>query len=149
MHAANQLIDIYQIVVTALACLLAANTLLNFLYFRKPRALIASDDNLPFISILVPARNEDHTIAACVERLLAQNYASFEVIVLDDGSNDETCNILNRLWILVGGDLPEGWCAKTFACWQLANAAEGEYLLFPTPTASLRQMPCCALTAVL
>src|SRR5215469_5649918 len=42
----------------------------------------------PFISIIVPARNEERNILRCVESLLMQDYDNYEVIVVDDGSTD-------------------------------------------------------------
>lgn len=132
------LIFAYQAVVAWLAALIAANAAVNFLVFKKPRALVSTggDSGLPMISILVPARNEEDNIDACVTSLLALNYPNFEVVALDDGSEDSTyarlCRIRDRdyrLRVLVGSELPDGWCGKPHACWQLANAARGEYLL--------------------
>jgi len=91
----------------------------------------------PFVSVLIPARNEARNIAACVASLLAQNYPAFEVIVLDDNSTDATPGILaqlafrdSRLRVLKGAPLPEGWLGKHWACHQLDQAARGELLLF-------------------
>ena len=128
---------LYQLAVLVFAGLLAVNTLVNLLVFRRPRAAFLSDQELPFISILVPARDEESHIEACVRALLAQNYPCFEVVVLDDNSEDATYEILcrlrdqdHRLRVLVGAALPEDWCGKPFACWQLAQSAKGDYLLF-------------------
>jgi chlorobactene glucosyltransferase len=89
----------------------------------------------PRVSLLVPARDEEATIKACAESLLAQDYPDFEVILLDDGSTDRTAAILAsldspRLRVLSGQALPDGWTGKTWACQQLADAATGELLLF-------------------
>jgi len=92
----------------------------------------------PAVSILVPARDEERNIEACVESLLCQNYPEFEVIVLDDDSRDATGTLLEgiqtrsgeRLRILPGKPLPTGWLGKHWACHQLAEAARGELLLF-------------------
>ena len=91
----------------------------------------------PFVSILVPARNEERNIEACVRSLLAQNYPNFELIVLNDHSSDGTAAILarlarsdSRLRVLDGAPLPEGWPGKHWACQQLSQAARGEYVLF-------------------
>lgn len=128
----------YHAAVALFAAAMLGNALLNFLLFRKPRAFVATggDDALPLISLLVPARNEERNIVACVESLLALNYPNFEVLVLDDRSTDETYALLcrirdrdHRLRVLVGSELPPGWCGKPHACWQLAQAARGEYLL--------------------
>ena len=128
----------YQAAVALFALGLAGNALLNFRFFRKPRALVSLTDGseLPFISVLVPARDEEANIEACVRSLLSLNYPHFEVIVLDDHSADETYAILCRLRdqdfrlrVLIGAELPDGWYGKPFACWQMAQAAQGEYLL--------------------
>ncbi len=129
---------LYQIAVILTAFGLMGTALLNFWLFRKPRAFAAelSQNALPRISVLVPARDEAENIEACVRSLLALNYPNFEVIVLDDHSGDDTYAILcrlrdqdHRLRVLIGADLPADWYGKPFACWQLAHAASGELLL--------------------
>jgi len=93
--------------------------------------------SLPFVSILVPARNEQDNIERCVLSLLAQDYPAFEVVVLDDESTDATLSILGglatshgRLRVLRGQPLPVGWLGKHWACQQLGETAKGELLLF-------------------
>ncbi len=135
-HTTISAFEVYLLVVAMFTAILCINGIVNLLVFQKPKAVIASDDDLPFISVLVPARNEEQVIEACVRSLLSQNYPNFEVVVLDDNSSDATYDILchlrdqdYRLRTLVGAALPEGWCGKPFACWQLAQAAKGEYIL--------------------
>ena len=91
----------------------------------------------PTVSVLVPARNEEANIRACVRSLLAQTHPHLEIIVLDDRSEDGTARILAserardaRLTVLAGTEPPEGWNGKTWACHQLSRAAHGEVLLF-------------------
>ena len=91
----------------------------------------------PFVSILIPARNEEKNIKACVLSLLNQKYDHYEVIVLNDNSDDKTLDILtdiaksyNTLTILNGTELPQGWYGKHWACHQLSKHAKGEWLLF-------------------
>ncbi len=91
----------------------------------------------PRVSVLIPARNEAKNVGPMLESLLAQDYPDFEVVVLDDHSTDGTGDILAamaaqepRLRVLKGEPLPEGWLGKHWACWQLAQAATGELLLF-------------------
>lgn len=91
----------------------------------------------PRVSVLVPARNEENNIEACVRSLLKQDYPDYEVLVLDDHSTDRTGAILERLAgefshlrVLKGAPLPPGWFGKHWACHQLAQAAQGELLLF-------------------
>ena len=91
----------------------------------------------PLISVIVPARNESRNIQRCVTALLAQTYANFEVIVLDDRSTDDTGPILARLAaadprlrVLAGEPLPPGWAGKPHALAQGVAAARGEWLCF-------------------
>ncbi len=112
--------------------------LLNLLTFRRPNGVLPSP--APFVSVLVPARDEAHNIETCVRSLLGQAYPNFEVIVLDDNSEDETGLILDtlvaaypeRLRVIRGQALPDGWAGKNWACHQLAQAvrADATYLLF-------------------
>lgn len=91
----------------------------------------------PFVSLLVPARNEEANIGACVRSLLGQTYPRLEVLVLDDRSEDGTRAVLerertrdDRLVVLTGEEPPAGWTDKNWACHRLARAARGEVLLF-------------------
>lgn len=103
-----------------------------------PRLATYSDSaQHPFVSVLVPARDEELNIDPCVRSLLSQDYPNFEVIVLDDDSSDGTWEKLTslaegngKLKILKGKPLPDAWTGKNWACHQLAKASKGELLLF-------------------
>lgn len=91
----------------------------------------------PMVSILIPARNEEKNIFACVTSLLNQDYSNIEVIVLEDCSSDRTMEILqslaknsDNLRIIKGKALPKGWLGKHWACNQLSMEAKGEILFF-------------------
>ena len=50
----------------------------------------------PFVSVIIPARNEEDSIAACVDSILANDYPAFEIIVVDDASTDATAEIVRQ-----------------------------------------------------
>jgi chlorobactene glucosyltransferase len=94
-------------------------------------------DDPPFVSVLVPARNEEDNIKACVQSLLQQKYPEYEVLILDDHSTDQTRSILNeisstspRVKVLTGQPNPNGSLGKNWACTQLAQQSQGEILFF-------------------
>ncbi len=94
----------------------------------------------PFVSIIVPARNEERNIRHCVTSLLEQDYEHYEVIVVDDDSTDGTASILDdiarghahgdRLWVLRLRELPAGWAGKPHALHAGVQEARGNWLLF-------------------
>ena len=83
------------------------------------------------VSLLVPARNEALNLAETLPLLLAQG--ADEVLVLDDDSDDETAGVIAEFTGvrgLEGQPLPSGWSGKNWACWQLAQKASGDVLVF-------------------
>lgn len=87
----------------------------------------------PLVTIVVPARDEEATIATCLASLSAQDYPSFEVVVVDDRSTDRTAAIVGALpgvTLVAGLALPPDWTGKSWANWQGALRARGEWLLF-------------------
>jgi len=127
----------YQLLITLILFVLFLIAVWNVYLFRKRKINKPDDLELPFVSILVPARNEELNIRGCVESLLQQDYPNYEVIVLNDSSDDRTADILNeiknkypKLVILQGKPIAEGWTGKTYACKQLAEIANGAWLLF-------------------
>ncbi len=109
----------------------------NLYILRRKNYPKIPDSDLPFVSVLIPARNEEHNISQIVNSLLVQDYPSYEVIVLNDNSEDKTGELLMEiqrshpeLKILSGKPLKKGWTGKCFACKQLYDASTGEYILF-------------------
>ena len=70
---------------------------LTYAFYKLLRPVARANSfsaELPFISVLVPARNEEEKIGRCIESLLAQNYPHFEIVVIDDRSTDNTAKII-------------------------------------------------------
>ena len=75
------------------------------------------------VGVVVPARNEERNIGLVVDTVLGQDHLDLRLVVLNDGSTDNTGAILGdrhdpRMTIIDGGDapLPEGWLGKAWAC---------------------------------
>jgi glycosyltransferase involved in cell wall biosynthesis len=105
----------------------------------------SAQDILPRISIIVPARNEAEHIEAGLLSLLQLDYPDYEVIAVNDRSEDATGAIMDRLaseWrsrgetshhllkVMHVTELPEGWLGKVHAMWRATQQASGEWLLF-------------------
>ncbi|MBO0863337.1 MAG: glycosyltransferase [Chloracidobacterium sp.] len=89
------------------------------------------------VSVLIPARNEEANLAACLESVMRQDATVGEALVYDDHSTDATPRILDdyalreaRVRAVTPLPLPAGWLGKNFACARLAEKASGEWLLF-------------------
>jgi glycosyltransferase involved in cell wall biosynthesis len=88
---------------------------------------------IPEISVIVPARNEEASLGACLQSILAQGGVRFEIIVVDDGSTDRTPEIARSfpgVRTIRPAPLPSGWSGKNNALCAGASAATGEWLLF-------------------
>lgn len=126
----------YNLLITGVITVLLGISIYNLLRFARLPTIQAVAGG-PLVSILIPARNEDRCIEACVRSVCEQTYDRTEVYVLDDGSTDETSSILHRLksefdhlHVINGTPLPDGWVGKSWACHQLSEVAQGEVLVF-------------------
>jgi chlorobactene glucosyltransferase len=130
---------------TALLLALPWLLILLFVLFvaRVPTELPEADergtaDTTPLVSVVVPARNEALNVETCLRSITASSYPSFEVILVDDRSEDDTAALARalpagrarRIEVVEGEALPEGWLGKPWACHQGAERARGELLLF-------------------
>ena len=86
----------------------------------------------PSISIIIPSRNEEHTLPNLLKSLEGQLSPEDEVIVVDDHSEDRTKAVAEKsgMRVLESLPTPEGWIGKTWACYQGAKTASGEILVF-------------------
>ncbi len=103
----------------------------------KPLAALPEPPTFPRFSILIPARNEAHALPRLLIQLEQLTDPVWEVIVLNDESEDETESILEiaadripSLSYMNGKAIPAGWLGKNWACHQLASEATGDYFLF-------------------
>ena len=94
-------------------------------------------DNVPKVSVIIPACNEATTIEPALTSILSLDYVDIEVIAINDRSADQTLGVLKqiqkknpalKIWNIT--ELPEGWLGKNHALQYGADRALGEYLLF-------------------
>lgn len=106
----------------------------NLITWPRPRP---TEEPAPAtLAVLVPARNEERSLGALLDSILADSAAT-EVIVCDDSSSDRTPEIVlesaardRRVRLIEGAPLAEGWVGKPHACHQLARAASSDILCF-------------------
>lgn len=83
------------------------------------------------LSIIIPARNEENRLPKLLASLMKQAKNNVEIIVVDDDSQDATVSIAQSYGIrVIQKKLGEEWVGKSAACWQGAEEAEGDWLLF-------------------
>jgi len=129
-------IDLLHLFILLGLILVTINYLLNLKVFRFPEINSVANPP-PKISILIPARNEELRLTPCLDSVTGNDYSNFEVLVLDDHSDDGTAGLIDRhtqgdsrIRRLTGKDLPGGWTGKAWACHQLSQAAKGDLFLF-------------------
>jgi glycosyltransferase involved in cell wall biosynthesis len=91
------------------------------------------------LTVIVPARNEEESLGACLQSLASQSEEilalgrDWELIVVDDHSTDRTAEIARGfagVTVLEAGKLESGWTGKNHAVWTAAKKARGRWLLF-------------------
>ncbi len=93
--------------------------------------------SFPKVSIILPARNEEEFIGKCLDSLIKQDYENYEIIVIDDSSEDKTGKIIleyakksSKIIPVSAKPKPDGWIGKNWACMEGYRKATGELLLF-------------------
>ena len=115
--------------------LLLAITLANV--FLWPRVRRAGTMDAGDVSVLIPARNEELNLPACLDAVRAQGEVVGQILIYDDHSSDGTAGVIDRysrqeprLARVQCRTIEPGWTGKNFACAELAKVATGRYLLF-------------------
>jgi hypothetical protein len=109
---------------TSLALLGAGHAAINAAWLRRPDPGAGHAD-FPPVSVLVPARDEQGHVAACVGCIMGQPGVR-EILVLDDCSHDATAERAHVAGarVITGTPPPSGWLGKPWACAQLSAAAD-------------------------
>ena len=87
----------------------------------------------PEVSVIIPARNEEASLVACLESLVSQSGVDYEIIVVNDQSTDRTTEIAGsfpQVRVIEAPPLLQGWTGKNNAVACGARQARGEWLLF-------------------
>jgi glycosyltransferase involved in cell wall biosynthesis len=130
------IVFLFCILIIALAAL--RNSFLASRYMERLDHVPAlKTDTPPFVSVIIPACNEEQEVEQALTSVLALEYPNLEVIVLNDRSTDSTPQILDRmaalhprLRVIHIKELPPGWLGKNHALHLGAAQAKGEFLLF-------------------
>ena len=95
------------------------------------------ETDMPKVSVILPARNEEDFITKCLETLCTQNYKNFEIIAINDSSEDKTGEIIekfakndSRVIHVSAREKPKNWMGKNWACMEGFKKATGDLLLF-------------------
>ncbi|MDC0035001.1 glycosyltransferase family 2 protein [Chloroflexi bacterium] len=134
----------YSTPIIIMVCLFALIPLLvavwNSIYLTTPKSSFGKghyDESGLSVSVLIPARNEAKNIEKVLKALRFQGYSNYEVIVLNDRSEDCTAALVRpfadsdfSVRLIEGEEPPHGWIGKNWACHQLSLEAKGDYLLF-------------------
>ncbi len=126
-------ISVTAIIACVFAAIPAVLTWQNLKIFRT-----SPKDEFPEpVSVLVPARNEERVLDGFIRNVLASQGVELELVVLDDASTDSTAERVSqwsdrdpRVRLVHGKKLPQGWCGKQHACYQLAESARFDTFLF-------------------
>ena len=91
----------------------------------------------PKVSIILPARNEEKFIEKCLDSLIKQDYNNYEIVTINDSSNDSTGDIIKKysekfpkVVFVDAKPKPDGWMGKNWACIEGYKKASGDLLLF-------------------
>ena len=91
----------------------------------------------PKVSVILPARNEEKFIEKCLNSLVEQDYGNYEIIAINDSSDDSTGDIIKKysekfpkVIFVDAKPKPDGWMGKNWACMEGYKKSSGDLLLF-------------------
>jgi len=70
--------------------------LIFFLKLERKNAVLPETEKCPLFSVLVPCHNEQDQLRDTVVHLMGLDYPEYEVILIDDGSNDDTASVIHQ-----------------------------------------------------
>ena len=95
------------------------------------------EHSFPKVSVILPARNEEEFIGKCLDSLENQDYQNYEIIAIDDSSDDKTGKIIHehaknnpKVIPVSAKPKPDGWIGKNWACMEGYKKATGDLILF-------------------
>jgi chlorobactene glucosyltransferase len=138
------IIDVFNFIFTVilLGVFLAWLSLMHSMYqsFTKTPFLDRFENKsttTPKVSVILPARNEEGFIGRCLESLRTQDYNDFEIIAIDDSSEDKTGEIIeelakkdSKIIHVTANEKPQNWMGKNWACMEGFKKATGDIMLF-------------------
>ncbi len=144
----------FDLTIITISCVIALVNLAFRLSLPKAKDLKQTDqDSRPLVSVLLPFRNEEDNVKACLETITNQSYKKVEIIVADDNSTDKTVVLVEEYTLLHPEvklikitEQPEGWKGKNYVCHILSEQAKGDYLIFID--ADVRLKPDCIAFAM-
>ena len=150
---ADIIIDVFNFVFTVIliGVFLAWISLMHSMFqsFTKTPFLDIFENNStlnPRVSVILPARNEENYISKCLETLSAQDYKDFEIIAIDDSSDDKTGKIIeefakkdSKIIHVTARKKPEKWMGKNWACMEGFKKATGNIMLFTDADAKFKK----------
>lgn len=102
------------------------------LLLHIPTCSSPSSHALTGVSVIIPARNEEQNLPHLLRSLTTSTRLKIEILVVDDHSTDNTAKVARAggASVLQSQPLPVGWTGKAWACYQGAQNARQELLLF-------------------
>ncbi|TVQ05936.1 MAG: glycosyltransferase, partial [Balneolaceae bacterium] len=104
-------------------------------FIRDPESFITKAEpvpvntNMPLISVIIPVYNGEKFIESAIENILTQNYPALEIIIVNDGSTDNTEDIINTLPVDVRYFRQENMGPSNARNWGIKDAS-GEFIAF-------------------